>query len=83
MTSKERENKQIARLQRMAGVPEDLDSGEFYFNANWHDKGTKNVLGQKINEGGMKDGLKVIDILVSQTGNGEIYRPQTCRQIRQ
>ena len=50
----------------MAGVPEDLDSGEFYFNENWHDKGTKNVLGQKINEGGMKDGLKVIDILVSK-----------------
>ena len=59
------ENRQIERLQRLAGVPEDLDSGEFYFNENWHDKNTKNVLGQKINEGGMKDGLKVIDILVS------------------
>ncbi|CAN5745102.1 DUF1800 domain-containing protein [soil metagenome] len=60
------QNKQIARLQRLAGVPEDLDSGEFYFNANWHDKNTKTVLGQKVSEGGMKDGLKVIDILVSQ-----------------
>ncbi len=59
------ENRQIQRLQRLAGVPEDLDSGEFYFNSNWHDKNTKTVLGQKINQGGMKDGLKVIDILVS------------------
>lgn len=62
----EKENKQLARLQKMAGVPDDLDSGEFYFNENWHDKSTKTVLGQKVNEGGMKDGLKVIDILVSQ-----------------
>jgi len=62
----EKENKVIERLQKMAGVPDDLDSGEFYFNENWHDKSTKTVLGQKIGEGGMKDGLKVIDILVSQ-----------------
>jgi hypothetical protein len=27
--------------------------------------GTKTVLGQKVDQGGMKDGLKVIDILVA------------------
>ena len=54
----------IERLQRMAGVPGDLESGEFYFNEGWHDKDAKTVLGQKVNEGGVKDGLKVIDILV-------------------
>ena len=57
-------NRAIERLQRMAGVPDDLESGEFYFNEGWHDKNAKTVLGQKINEGGVKDGLKVIDILV-------------------
>lgn len=62
----EKENKQIERLRKMVGVPEDLESGEFYFNENWHDKSVKTVLGQKVSEGGMKDGLKVIDILVSQ-----------------
>lgn len=62
----EKENKTIERLQKLAGVPDDLDSGEFYFNEKWHDKSVKTVLGQKINEGGMNDGLKVIDILVSQ-----------------
>jgi uncharacterized protein (DUF1800 family) len=61
-----KDNKQLARLQKMAGVPEDVESGEFYFNEKWHEQGEKNVLGQKINEGGMKDGLKVIDILVAQ-----------------
>jgi uncharacterized protein (DUF1800 family) len=59
-----RDNKQLARLQRMAGVPDDLDSGEFYFNTNWHEGGPKMVMGQKIDEGGMKDGLKVLDMLV-------------------
>jgi len=60
----DRENQQLNRLQKIAGVPDDIESGEFYFNQNWHEKGEKNVLGQKVNEGGMKDGLKVIDILV-------------------
>lgn len=58
------EDRAIRRLQRMAGVPDDLESGEFYFNPRWHEGGTKIVLGQKIDEGGLKDGLKVIDILV-------------------
>ena len=61
---KDMENRQIERLQRMAGVPDDIESGEFYFNERWHDREAKTVLGQKVNEGGMKDGLKVIDILV-------------------
>lgn len=60
------EDRRLARLQRTAGIPDDLESGEFYFNDRWHEKGAKNVLGQKVDEGGMKDGLKVIDILVDQ-----------------
>ena len=58
------ENRQIERLQRIAGVPDDLESGQFYFNPRWHDDSAKTVLGQKVDEGGINDGLKVIDILV-------------------
>ena len=58
------EDRRVARLQRQAGVPDDIESGEFYFNASWHEKGDKTVLGRKIDEGGVKDGLKVLDILV-------------------
>ncbi|HUR98552.1 MAG TPA: DUF1800 domain-containing protein [Pyrinomonadaceae bacterium] len=58
------EDRRLARLQKVAGVPDGVESGEFYFNERRHDNGTKVVLGQKIEEGGMKDGLKVIDILV-------------------
>lgn len=58
------EDMRLARLQRQAGIPDDIESGEFYFNERWHDKDAKTVLGQKVSEGGVKDGLKVIDILV-------------------
>ena len=58
------EERRLARIQRQAGVPDDIDSGEFYFNDRQHDKDAKTVLGQNVAEGGMKDGLKVIDILV-------------------
>src|SRR5205814_10477385 len=54
-----KDNKAIEKLQRMAGVPDDLESGAFYFNSRWHEGGVKTVLGQKIDEGGVKDGLKV------------------------
>ncbi len=53
------------RLMKQMGLPEDSESGAFFFNERWHDGGEKVILGQKVNEGGMKDGLKVIDILVN------------------
>ncbi len=58
------EGRGLNRLQRLQGVPESTDSGEFYFNPRWHEKGAKMILGQKVDEGGIKDGLKVMDILV-------------------
>lgn len=59
------EDRRMDRLQRLMGVPDTVESGEFYFNSRWHEGGAKNVLGQKIDEGGVKDGLKVIDLLVA------------------
>ena len=60
-----KDDKTVARLQRLPGVPDDLESGEFYFNPRWHENGPKTVMGQTINEGGEKDALKVLDMLVS------------------
>ncbi|HEV7646139.1 MAG TPA: DUF1800 domain-containing protein [Pyrinomonadaceae bacterium] len=57
----ERRYDQLARRQ---GIPEGVDSGEFFFNSRWHDNGEKTVLGQKIKGDGLKDGLQVIDMLV-------------------
>lgn len=67
------EDRRLARLARQAGIPDDIESGEFYFNERWHDKSAKTVLGQKVDEGGVKDGLKVIDILVAH--------PSTAKHI--
>ena len=49
---------------RCAGVPDDTESGEFFFNPRWHENGPKMVMGQKIDEGGIKDGLKVGDQVI-------------------
>jgi uncharacterized protein (DUF1800 family) len=67
------EERRLARLQRQAGIPEEIESGEFYFNSRWHEPGPKKILGETVNEGGIKDGLKVIDILVS--------KPQTAKFV--
>ncbi|HXG86210.1 MAG TPA: DUF1800 domain-containing protein [Pyrinomonadaceae bacterium] len=61
----EMENNRAARQARRMGLPADAESGTFYFNERFHDANEKTVLGQKINEGGMKDGLKVLDVLVN------------------
>lgn len=53
----------MARQNRQMGFPENIESGKFVFVERVHDKGEKIVLGQKINESGINDGLKVIDIL--------------------
>lgn len=61
----------VKGLMRLAGLPADTPSGTFYFNERAHDKGEKIILGQKINEDGMKDGLKVIDVLVNQSSTAK------------
>lgn len=55
----------FARAARLLGVPADARSGTFFFSERMHDKGEKTVLGQKINEGGIRDGERVIDVLVN------------------
>jgi uncharacterized protein (DUF1800 family) len=66
MIKDDEQDRQLMRQARNFGISPDTESGTFIFVDRLHDQGTKTVLGQKINEGGMKDGLKVIDILVSQ-----------------
>ncbi len=67
------EDRQAERQARQIGISPDTPSGSFVFAERLHDKGSKTVLGQKVNEGGMKDGLKVIDILANH--------PSTARFI--
>ena len=72
------EDKRMDRLQRQPGVPDNIESGEFYFNPRWHENGVKTVLGQKIDEGGIKDGLKVLDILVNSPATAKFIARKLC-----
>lgn len=72
------EEQRLAKLQRQAGIPDDADSGQFYFNERWHDDGTKTVLGHKINAGGVKDGLEVLDLLVKQPATAKFIARKLC-----
>jgi len=72
------EDRKLDRLQRMPGIADDLESGQFYFNDRWHEKGPKYVLGQKIDEGGIKDGLKVLDILVNSQATAKFIAKELC-----
>lgn len=58
-------SKRTERIMNQLGLPSDAESGTFFFNSRWHDGGEKTILGQKVDEGGIKDGLKVIDILAN------------------
>ncbi|MBX3289056.1 MAG: DUF1800 domain-containing protein [Acidobacteria bacterium] len=51
--------------QRRPAAQLPADSGEFYFNERQHHKGPIMLFGQKIQEGGERDGLKVLEILAS------------------
>lgn len=59
------QTKRGGNLLRAINLPENAESGAFYFNERAHDKGEKTILGRKISGGGMDDGLKVIDLLVN------------------
>ena len=59
------EDRQAMRQARQLGISANTESGTFVFVNRLHDPKPKTVLGHTINEGGMNDGLKVIDILVS------------------
>jgi hypothetical protein len=60
------------------------NAGKFYFNARMHDDGEKIVLGQKIPAGGgMKDGLKVLDILSKHPSTAKFIATKLTRYFVQ
>jgi len=68
-----KEDASMEKLRKLAGIPNNVQAGEFFFNERWHQKGEKWVLGHKINEGGINDGLKVLEILANH--------PSTAKHI--
>ncbi len=74
----EDQDRQLMRQAKQFGISEDTESGTFVFADRLHDKSVKTVLGQKVNEGGIKDGLKVIDILVSHPSTAKFIARKLC-----
>jgi uncharacterized protein (DUF1800 family) len=64
---------EVARCFTGWTIEKPRENPAFKFDERVHDPGTKVVLGKKINAGGMKDGEKVIDMLV--------HHPSTARFI--
>lgn len=58
-----RDDQMRDRQERQLGLPANTPSGKFVFIDQIHDKGDKMIFGNKVNEGGINDGLKVIDML--------------------
>ena len=56
-------------------------SGQFVFNERLHDSGEKVVLGQKIKAGGIEDGRKVLDILVSHPSTAKFVATKLARRF--
>ncbi|HEY53531.1 MAG TPA: DUF1800 domain-containing protein [Caldilineae bacterium] len=62
------------------------DTGEFLYRANWHDNGSKLVLGQTlpadqdINDP-MKDGQDVLDLVASHPGTAKHISYKLCRRL--
>src|SRR5205085_12424877 len=56
--------------------------GSFYFNPRQHDNGEKVVLGHKIPaNGGMSDGLMVLDILAHHPATAKFIATKLCRKF--
>jgi uncharacterized protein (DUF1800 family) len=71
------------RGYRRAGPGEVDDSaGQFYFNQRLHDDGEKIVLGQKIPAGGgVKDGLRVLEILARHPSTAKLIATKLARRF--
>jgi uncharacterized protein (DUF1800 family) len=69
------------RLRQRLGVPEGVRSGEFYFNPVLHDSGTKTVLGRRIDGGGVRDGLAVIELLADHPSTAKFISRKLCEKF--
>src|SRR5687767_2233690 len=73
-----------AAVLALMGAGARENAGKFYFNARMHDDGEKIVLGQKIPAGGgMKDGLKVLDILSKHPSTARFIATKLTRYFVQ
>ncbi len=72
---------EVARCLTGWTIDRPLQGGTFIFREFMHDRGEKIVLGQKVNEGGIRDGEKVIDILVHHPNTAKFISTKLVRRF--
>lgn len=71
-----------AAVSAMLGEAGRRNAGTFFFNARMHDDGEKTVLGHKISAGGgIKDGLRVLDILARHQSTAKFIATKLVRHF--
>jgi uncharacterized protein (DUF1800 family) len=72
---------EVARCLTGWTIDRPQQGGDFIFRDFMHDKGEKIVLGQRINEGGIRDGEKVIDILARHPNTAKFISTKLVRRF--
>lgn len=72
---------EVARCLTGWTIDRPLQGGDFIFREFMHDRGEKIVLGQRINEGGIRDGEKVIDILARHPNTAKFISTKLVRRF--
>ncbi|HEY7547295.1 MAG TPA: DUF1800 domain-containing protein, partial [Blastocatellia bacterium] len=72
---------EVARCLTGWTIDRPRQGGDFIFRDFMHEKGEKIVLGQKINEGGIRDGEKVIDILARHPNTAKFISTKLVRRF--
>lgn len=72
---------EVARCLTGWTIDRPQQGGDFIFREFMHDKGEKMVLGQRINEGGIRDGEKVIDILAHHPNTAKFISTKLVRRF--
>ena len=77
----QRDVQEVARAFTGWSIEAPQRSGEFVFRPRMHDNGEKVVLGHKINDGGMKDGEAVIDLLARHPSTARFISTKLVRRF--
>lgn len=72
---------EVARCFTGWTIDRPQQNGSFIFREVMHDKGEKVVLGQKVDEGGIKDGEKVIEILSRHPNTAKFISTKLVRRF--
>ncbi|MEW6210722.1 MAG: DUF1800 domain-containing protein [Acidobacteriota bacterium] len=72
---------EVARCLTGWTIDRPQQGGDFIFREFMHDKGEKIVLGHRINEGGIRDGEKVIDILAHHPNTAKFIATKLARRF--